>query len=407
MSTDIKKQNSVSSRFDASYKEFRTCTPSSGASIHTYTDIGVDTSVEVAGKLVTVIGDCPADIIWTSDELDDFTLTAPISGGLNFNREDIEDDSTYKQTKAGQLSQEKGMSIKGVYNSRLIQLLERIQIQDSVGGYDGELLKAYSNGGFHIRTRRIYKSNNAYMTKIHMGVKLQELPDTFDGFADDTEVELTFNVEDGVKFELGGDLTAHGFKDGQITASVTGTLSGTTLTVTPTLTLNGVTLNTTNCLLEVFDLGASDAPVLSYEANVGSSNAITLKSKPVGDIEVRLWAYNLKKSMIVYVNNATITNTAPATPATGSVTAGTTTGNSFPVTYTYAANDDNIAESKLAIFKSSALDTQIAAETPVTAGTDTAYTFSGLDASTEYTVKLMQGTKELGTATGTTKAARR
>ncbi len=409
MSIDNKIQGSVSKTFDSSYKEFRNCIASSGASVDVFTDVGVDKEVRVKGKLVTVIGECPSDIYWLSDENKDFETTAPMSGGISLNREDVEDSSAWKQTVAGQLSQEKGLTVKGTYQNKLVQVLERILIADSVGGYNGELLKAYSNGGFHLRNRRVYKNNNAQIHKIDLEVKLQEWPDTFPGFGDDAEVEFTFNVEREPKFSLEGDLTAHGFKEGQITASLEGaSLSGTTLTFTPKLTTNGVDLNTTNCLVEVFDIGASDAPVKTVtDATLGSVNTVTLTKKPVGDLELRFYAYNKSKSMIIYINSTKVTNSAPATPATGSVTAGTTTGNTFPVTYTYAANDDNIAESKLAIFKTSDLGTEVNSLTPVTAGTDTAYSFTGLDASTDYTVKLMQGTKELGTATGTTKASRR
>lgn len=90
-------------------------------------------------------------------------------------------------------------------------------------------------------------------------------------------------------------------------------------------------------------------------------------------------------------------------PATGVVTVDTPTSDvELSGTYDYTSNDDSASESKLAIYETADLSSEIDNVSPLTNGTGTAYSFVGLTANTAYTIKLMQGTNELASTNATT-----
>lgn len=91
------------------------------------------------------------------------------------------------------------------------------------------------------------------------------------------------------------------------------------------------------------------------------------------------------------------------TPATGTLgVIDDTVAQELSGTYTYTANDSLISESKISIFESTDLVTEVDSITPLTEGVGTAFTFSTLTDNTSYTIVLYQGTTELDTVTATT-----
>lgn len=306
---DIKSANGT---FDNSYKEFRSRKAESGSNVEVFYDIGIDSEVVVGGKSITPFGEFPPEIVWYSTEQGHFTLDSLPSGNISLNREDIEDDSEWTQTEAGQASQELAYTFKSSYSSEFIQALETIQISDSVNGHDTKLIKAYSNGGFSVRVRRVDNATGTQTNKIFLGVKFDEFPDTFHGADSETTYEMTFLVEDSPVFELMGDHTSLGLPAGSITSSITGTATPTELTITANLELSDEIINvsSTDVHIQIFDTGSSDAPIQVQSIVVGEETVIPLTTAPTGDLYVRMFLINAAKSMLLMSTDTTITPTS-------------------------------------------------------------------------------------------------
>lgn len=149
---------------------------------------------------------CPDEILWYQDGLD-FTVSAR-EGELKVNREELENSNAYSQTSSGKIEHTRKMTLKPSYNSRLYQKFMDIQIRDSQEGYEGKLIQAYSDGGFHMRMKIEAVDGTYSFTELSLNIKLETFIDTF--FADlsdpEAEAELEMAIEWSPIYLLEGTL---------------------------------------------------------------------------------------------------------------------------------------------------------------------------------------------------------
>lgn len=139
---------------------------------------------------------CPDIIDWFVEGID--MIVVDRDAELKVNREDQENSSTsFKTTTSGEVEWTRSLTIKPSFGSRLYQKFMDIQARDSLGGYNGELYRIYSDGGFHFRTTYTDRNGDFVAQQVALNVKLETFLDTF--FLDlnntDTEAELSFMIE--------------------------------------------------------------------------------------------------------------------------------------------------------------------------------------------------------------------
>lgn len=197
------KNGFVDETFDPSLKEFQNCVASSGSDVDFTFYVGFSKEVRVNGTIFEN-GMCPTDITWFNSK-EHFTLTDVVEGTIEFNRDSTNDTSSRSQTAAGQTNQSKAFTIQGQHGSEFLEMFRQIQISDSVGGYNSELMKAYSNGGLHTKIEITYNSKNYTMTEYCLNVKTDSFPDMMVNFASDSELDFELLVEYSPLYSFTGE----------------------------------------------------------------------------------------------------------------------------------------------------------------------------------------------------------
>lgn len=325
----------VDSTFDPSLKEVQNCTASSGNSSKVRYRFGISKSVIVDGGLWEN-PECPDDILWfISDE--HFTATAPLEGEFDFGRETIEDNSKRVQTEAGQVTETKTLTFKGAHDSELVQAFRNIKIADQTGGYGTELMKAYSNGGFHLATDIEFTGENKGITEYALNVKLSTFPETMTQFDADSEIELEMLVEYDMFYEITGnfvDSLGLPESDLNLETNYTQSVSDVEITTTLTDTYEIVSANDFAQIL-VTAHNRSTSVKAVYSAKVASGENIIIPTASLGaegDEISFIYHYFVGATLIapakqesfvigtVTVPELTLTNTTASTPLGTSLT---------------------------------------------------------------------------------------
>lgn len=328
----------VDDRFDPSLKEFQNCTPSAGNDVEVIYSIGFSKEVVVDGELFDNPS-CPTDILWIND-VEDFSVTEMPTGEISFNRDTIENDAEREQTASGQTTQTKAFKIKGDHNSRLFEMFRNIQVSDQMGGYGTKLMKAYSNGGLHLKTEIQYKTKNYSYTEYCLNVKTDTWPDTSHRMDADTEYEFEFLVEYDQLFQYDGEwLDGLGIPEGNLAMVTTETLDGLELTINAEVTDNtaqqSISSNEHQVYVSVINTAEGVGEIGAFKLESGKDETLTLDAK-TGDVIKLVYNYMLGANVLSFAKTSEITVTdggiIPIEIAIENTTVNATVGDAKPTT---------------------------------------------------------------------------
>lgn len=297
--------------YDQSYKDLQNCEASSGTNTKVITRVGISTSVIVDGIMTPALpGTCPSDIIWFDEENGGFTLITLPRGTIDYGREDVVNNSTIKQTTAGQLTITKTFGIKGDHNSGLIQMLRNIEMADGINGHDGKLLQAYSNGGYHFELGVEYLDSGMKVSQLCLNCKIATSESGFAGFVADDEISFELLIEFSPHYIVEGDYKAGlGLNDngldcveattvvedalvpGQITISPSLTITDTNQILGPTPSYNWYAINTST--------GCSTIASGHVTGAGKASDAVVIADGGVVDDVIKINYFYVKDQMMV------------------------------------------------------------------------------------------------------------
>lgn len=230
--------------FDPSFKELQHSGASTGTNSKGIFRFGISTSVVVDGVHTPALpGTNPTDIVWFDEATGGFTVITKPVGTIDYGREDVTTSGNFKQTQAGQITMTKTFGIKADKNSKLIQMLMNVEMSDGMNGYDGALLKAYANGGYHCEMGTEWSDTGLRVTQLNLNCKIGAQDSAFSDYASDGEISFELLVEYSPYYILDGDYKAGlGLQDNGLSCveSTTVTESGTTpgeITINPVLTI--------------------------------------------------------------------------------------------------------------------------------------------------------------------------
>lgn len=216
-----------------SYENFQSCVTSSSSVQFTYY-FGVSKNPYK----------CPSEIDWYKSGVD-FDYTEIGENAIEADTNDrVISGNAYNGKDVSALTHELAITIKPSLNSNLWQRLMSIQATDSLEQKNGNYIKAYLNGGFHLLVQVNDGEGSGYVfNKVYTNLTTNTLPDdVFQNWGDsELGTELTFTVNHQPAYELnqvpgGWALNAEG-KD--LAPTITGTeslaISATALTGTITL----------------------------------------------------------------------------------------------------------------------------------------------------------------------------
>lgn len=278
----------VDGTFDPSYRALQNCEASSGTAFDVLVEIGISQSVVVNGAQVQGIsaGICPDEIVWYNDEEHFKTLTA-LTGTLEVSRETVEDgDSNFTVTNSGLITWTKDIGIKFEHDSEYLAAIRNIIMSDSINGYEGALIQAYSNGGFHMRVTLTNAAEGYALKEVILNAKTANFVDLFAEIDDEAEFTQSFNVEASPLYELQGNVSKALGLPFDATITSTESISGTDITVSAEVTSEYDTI-TKKVFYQVIDTGKADYALAAGIMETGAETVITLAEAPVGEVKVQ------------------------------------------------------------------------------------------------------------------------
>jgi hypothetical protein len=141
---------------------------------------------------ISLFGKCQDDILWFDSS--DVNIISD-EGEIKVSREDVENNSNYKETTSGKIEGTKTITIKPNFGSKFIQKMMEIQMRAQTD--NGETLKKYSDGGFHLKTTLEDSEGNFQIVILDLNMKFEGDFDALGkNFSDgELEMELSFMIE--------------------------------------------------------------------------------------------------------------------------------------------------------------------------------------------------------------------
>jgi hypothetical protein len=320
MSLDLNKTRNVDGTFDPSYKEWQGVA-SSGSSTKPFFKFGVSNSVVVDGTVTELQPGYSQDFIHWFERGGDFSMAQVAAGTLDFGREDVESDDTYKQTQAGQITRTTTFNIKPTDDSKLVTFMRMLQHNDNLGNFNGKLLQAYSNGGFHYKSGVNHLDKGFTISEVVLNAKVGSLPDFAHGSDSESEYAFELLIETSPLTEITGNFeSGYGLGDSGITSSASPSITSTTTdwNIKPNLTIvdpKGVLTKGVNVgavpkyLVQVINTtkGVSTIAEGSYDSGSGGTLLFPKAKASAGDKLVLRYYYFLSPSFIVAAKEAKLT----------------------------------------------------------------------------------------------------
>lgn len=287
---DTFEKGFVDGEFDASYKGLQHCEVSSGSAFEVDVEIGLSQSVVVNGSTVAGVspGICPDDIIKFNNE-DHFSITTALTGSIEVARDSIDDsDSNFTQTEAGLITWTKDLGIKVEPDSEYLAAIRNIIMADSIGGYEGELIKAYSNGGFHIFITLRNIAEGYSLKELVFNAKTANFVDLFAEIDDEAEFTQSFSIEYSPFYELDGDVSKALGVPFSATMDATGSYDTATHTVTASVEVTSeYEALTKKAYVQIIDQGQSNTALVGAFVETGKENSFEMPAEVVGPFKIQ------------------------------------------------------------------------------------------------------------------------
>lgn len=362
---------------------------------------------------------CKSDIIWFSDEDDDFNIITFEPGTISFETSDVEGDDTIKQISVDRIeSWERPMEIQHKYGGKMLNFIFSILMNESNSGRDGAGLVAYANGGIY--TRRTWTFNKGEVNEFSFqevvpNMKLTEFPDVYSGqIKSDTVVTLPLIIQDYPQYYTSGNIPLQMWFPNDVVAPV---LSDYTAILNDdSFTLGDIEITDTDnvidnvidkpLLLQIYsndvDSTTGTYPLISSQ-NFASGEEVTINNdfSAYDNISYTLTLF-ICETINFPVSGQKIDKTIPLLANGNFGVNGTSTTTSVNGVYTYLNNSEDFNLGKIEIVETSSPLVIIDTIQPISAVPNTLFEFTGLTAGTSYTINLYQDSTILDTVESST-----